>query len=322
LIVSIILFAINILLFLFSKNSIFLLFLATNIYGVAFDLFSITTYKGAFDNSLKKDKARNISFLESFYNLGLLLGSLIAGFIVAYNLNNAAYLCLGILLFLLVIVLMIGKEKITHKKLSLTTGYKETFFELKNLGFIGVFLIFILIFINTWDGFFFVFEPIFAKKFSGYFINELIIGGILLAIYTLPSILLERTFGKLEDKYGKKWFIVYGLLLSSFFIFVIQMTDNVIITAISIFLLSLGFFAIAKPASECLYETIAENKFGKKHIGNYAGVIEMTLSIGFLLGPLLGGFFLSRFGDFNLAFRIFAIFTMILASLSIFVIKD
>lgn len=322
LVVSIILFAINVLLFLYSKNSIFLLFLATNIYGIAFDLFSITTYKTVFDNSLKKEKATNISFLSSFYNLGLLLGSLIAGFVVAYNLNNAAYLCLGILLLLLIVVLYIGKEKILYQKLSLSKGYSETFNELKNIGFMGLFLIFILIFINTWDGFFFVFEPIFAKKFSGLFLNELIIGGILLAIYCLPSILFARTFGKLEDKYGKKWFIVFGLLLSGLFIFILQMTDNIFITAASIFLLSLGSFAIVKPATECLYESIAEKKFGKKYTGNYAGVIEITLSLGFLLGPLIGGFFLSYFGGFNIAFQIFSIVALIIAMSTIFIVKE
>lgn len=322
LIISIILFFINISLFLYSGSIVFLLFLATNIYGIAFDLFSITTYKAVFDNSLKKEKCSNISFLESFYNVGLLLGSLIAGFVIVSNLNNAAYLCMGLLLLLLVIVIFIKKEKTKAEKFSFFSGYREMFKQIKQIGFMGLFLIFILIFVNLWDGFFFVFEPIFAKKFSGLFINETIIGGIILAIYTLPIILFAKTFGKLEDKFGEKKFIIGGLLLSAMSICVLQITNNLWLTMISVFLMSLGTFAIVKPATEGLYTHISEKKFGKIKNGYAAGIIEMTLSIGFLFGPLIGGFFLEVSGGFNQAFRIFAIAAFVLVLISIFIVKE
>lgn len=309
LLTSIILFFINIFLFIYSQHIIFLLFLATNIYGVAFDLVSITCYKNVFDNSIEQDRSTNISFLESLYSLGLLIGSLIAGFVVSANLKNSPYLSLCILFVLLIIILLNKEQKKTIKiteQISIIKSYKDIFYELKHIGREGIFLISLLIFIHLFDGFFFVFEPIFAQKFDGYFFNELIIGGILLAIYSSPMIFFEPFFGKLEDRFGRKKFICIGLGISAISIYLLQTFEHVISSGIAIFFVSLGLYAITLPAVEGIYESLTEKKFGKSCTGYSASIMEITLSIGFLLGPLLGGILLGMKDGFNFAFRIFS----------------
>lgn len=320
---SIILFCVNIFLFLNSGNIIFLLFLATNIYGIAFDLFSITSYKNVFDNSVETDRSTHISFLESLYSIGLLIGAITAGFIISLNLKNVPYLCMGLLLFLFVIIFAQKKEKLLKtEKISFTKSYTDIAFELKSISGQGLFLIFLLIFIHFFDGFFFVFEPIFAKKFQGYFLNEFVIGGILLAVYTLPMILFERSFGKWEDTLGKKRFIFIGFGISTISIFLLQAFDQLLISGILIFITSLGLFAIALPAVEGMYESLTEKKLGKGYRGYSVSIMEITLSIGFLFGPLLGGIFLSMPNGFDFAFKVFAGLNLLVIILAVFFLRD
>ncbi len=313
---AILLFCFTIILFINVKASFWLLFLATNLYGIAFDLASITSYKEVFDNSVEQDRSTNISFFESLYALGLLIGAIIAGFVVSLNLKSAANLAFAILVFLFIIILWTKDKKYKNKKNPLNISYKEIFRELKTIGRSGVFLVFLLIFIHLFDGFFFVFEPIFAKKFTGYFLNETIIGGLLMAIYTLPIIILEPYFGRLEDKFGRKKFIFIGLCITALAIFSLQSFNHVLLSALSVFLVSLGLFAITCPAVEGLYESIIVKKLGKNHISSSVSIMEITLSIGFLFGPLIGGLLLSTPGGFNFAFQIFSLLSFIVLILS------
>lgn len=323
LIASIIMFFVSIFVFIKSQSIVALLFLATNIYGIAFDLFSITSYKKVFDNSVEKDMSTNISFLESLYSLGLLIGALVAGWVVSSSLKNAPYLVLAVLaaLFIVIISTRINGET-TLQKMPIAESYRQIFAEFRGMGGGGIFLVFMLIFIHLFDGFFFVFEPIFAQKFHGYFLNELIIGGILLAIYTLPSIILEPAFGRLEDRLGRKRFVIMGLAISAASIYILQSFDHLIISAIAIFFASLGLFAVALPAVEGMYESLTERKFGKKSAGYSVSIMEITLSTGFLLGPLLGGIFLSMPEGFDFAFRIFSFATVFMIVMAMIFLKS
>ena len=313
----------NIILFLNSGSIVFLLFLATNIYGIAFDLFSITSYKNVFDNSTETDRSTHISFLESLYSFGLLIGAIIAGFVVSLNLKNIPYLCLGLLLILAIVIFAQKKErKMPLEKISFTKSYTDIIFELKSIGKQGLFLIFLLTFVHLFDGFFFVFEPIFAKKFTGYFFDEFIIGGILLAIYTLPMILFERSFGKWEDTFGRKKFIFIGLAISTISIFLLQIFDQLLISGVLIFITSLGLFTIALPAVEGMYESLTEKNLGKEYRGYSVSIMEITLSIGFLLGPLFGGIFLSMPGGFDFAFKVFSALNLFVFILALFFLRD
>ena len=311
LLAAIVLFFISIFIFIKSQSVIALLFLATNIYGIAFDLFSITSYKKVFDNSIEDDRSTNISFLEALYSLGLLIGALVAGWTVSVSLKNSPYLVLAVLsvLFILIISAKVDGKK-SLNRLPIIRSYRDIFAELGGIGKSGIFLVFTLIFIHLFDGFFFVFEPIFAQKFGGYFLNEFIIGGILLAIYTLPSIILEPAFGRLEDRLGRKRFVIIGLAISAASIYLLQSFDHLIISAIAIFFASLGLFAIALPAVEGMYESLTERKFGRNSTGYSVSIMELTLSTGFLLGPLLGGIFLSSPDGFDFAFKVFSFATI------------
>ena len=212
--------------------------------------------------------------------------------------------------------------KMPLEKISFTKSYTDIIFELKSIGKQGLFLIFLLTFVHLFDGFFFVFEPIFAKKFTGYFFDEFIIGGILLAIYTLPMILFERSFGKWEDTFGRKKFIFIGLAISTISIFLLQIFDQLLISGVLIFITSLGLFTIALPAVEGMYESLTEKNLGKEYRGYSVSIMEITLSIGFLLGPLFGGIFLSMPGGFDFAFKVFSALNLFVFILALFFLRD
>jgi MFS family permease len=317
------LFTLNMLLFLYSGNYVFLLFLATNIYGIAFDLFSITTYKGVFDNSIEEDRSTNLSFLESLHALGLLIGAILAGFAMAANFMYAAYISLAILAVLVIFILLTKNVPVvTSDPFSLLKSYRDVWRELRTLGPRGLFLVSLLIVIFLFDGFFFVFEPLFAQKFTGHVVNEYVIGGFLLALYNLPIILLSSYFGRLEDRIGRKRFVLIGLGVACLSVFMLQAVDSLVLTGGSIFFASLGLFSIARPSIEGLYEALTQQKLGVGYNGYSASIMEITLSIGFLFGPLVGGLFISTPEGFNFAFRIFSLLILIFFVLSFFFIRN
>ncbi|MBI2650840.1 hypothetical protein HYX04_06050, partial [Candidatus Woesearchaeota archaeon] len=62
--------------------------------------------------------------------------------------------------------------------------------------------------------------------------------------------------------------------------------------------------------------------FGKKSAGYSVSIMEITLSTGFLLGPLLGGIFLSFPDGFDFAFRIFSFATIFMIVLAMIFLKS
>ena len=200
-------------------------------------------------------------------------------------------------------------------------SYKKTSYIIKNIGKKGIITLLLVSFITLWDAFFFSFEPLFAQKFSGYFLSETIIGGLLLATYILPIITLEVPFGKFEDKVGREKFILIGFLLAGISIYGLSIFSNIYLIFVSVILASTGMFSIAIPAIEGIYESEMTRKFGIIENNNSVGILELFSNIGYFLGPLIGGYLLSIYGDFGQAFKIFSLLTIIISVIIYFLTK-
>lgn len=148
------------------------------------------------------------------------------------------------------------------------------------------FLIFLIVFVNFLGyGIVFPILPLMTERYGG----DPLVSGILIAVFSLMQVITMPVMGKLSDKYGRRplllfslWgtvlsFAIMGLTHSIFWLMVARMIDGA----------SGGNISIAQAYMADITE--------KKQRAGGMGVIAAGISLGFILGPLWGGFF-SGFG--------------------------
>jgi MFS transporter, DHA1 family, tetracycline resistance protein len=144
------------------------------------------------------------------------------------------------------------------------------------------FLIFLIVFVNFLGyGMVFPILPILTEKYGG----DPLISGILIAVFSVMQVLSMPIMGRLSDRYGRRpllifslWgtvisFLMMGVTHSIFWLMIARMIDGA----------SGGNISIAQA-----YMADVTNKKGR--VGGM-GVIAAGISLGFILGPLWGGFF-------------------------------
>jgi MFS family permease len=166
-----------------------------------------------------------------------------------------------------------------------------------SMGVMGIF--------SYWDTFLATFLPIFftevLKEQNGWMQN--IPGSLLMLLFILPVLGLLPIVAKWGDKYGRFYFMVFGLLITAFSTMIIGFANkqSLFIIILAGFGISFGYLfgmstAKAQVASK-LNEFLAVEKQESEIDSNAsAGPIMLTDNIGNILGPLVGGGLIALFG--------------------------
>lgn len=129
--------------------------------------------------------------------------------------------------------------------------------------------------------------PVLAVHFGA---GGLVIG-VIIASYNISRTLLSPFVGRFSDRFGRKNFILAGLMLYSVVSFAYVLADSselLIAVRLAHGLASL----LVAPICMALAGDIAP----KGHLGTYLGTVNMALMAGLGLGPSLGGFLFEHFG--------------------------
>lgn len=130
--------------------------------------------------------------------------------------------------------------------------------------------------------------PTFAKK--ELLVDETAIG-IAIAVYSLTQFFFNPIFGNLSDKYGRKKIIVICLFLNALGYVIFAYSNSYFILIISRIIAGIGGSSIGVAQAYIADVTTAENR------SKGMGIIGAAFGLGFVFGPLIGGF-LSKFGYF------------------------
>jgi len=128
--------------------------------------------------------------------------------------------------------------------------------------------------------------PAFAKK--ELLVNETAIG-IVIAIYSFTQFIFNPIFGKLSDKYGRKPIIVISLMLNALGYIIFAFTSSFWMLLVARIVAGVGGSSIAVAQAFIADVTTKENR------AKGMGIIGMAFGLGFVFGPLIGGF-LSHYG--------------------------
>lgn len=122
--------------------------------------------------------------------------------------------------------------------------------------------------------------PQYLKTFGG----EGTVFGLLIASIALAQFIFSPLAGTLSDKYGRKNFIVIGLIINGVFMIMFGIANHMYELFIYRFLTGVGAAFITAP----LMAYVADITTGKQR-GKAMGLVGAAISLGFMIGPGIGG---------------------------------
>ena len=151
----------------------------------------------------------------------------------------------------------------------------------------GLSLIFLTVFIDLLGfGILIPILPSFAVKELG--VDEAAVG-IAIAIYSLVQFIFNPILGRLSDKHGRKPVIVICLLINALGYVIFAFTSSYLILLVSRIVAGVGGSSIAVAQAYIADVTTKETR------SKGMGLIGSAFGLGFVFGPLIGGF-LSNLG--------------------------
>ena len=212
-------------------------------------------------------------FLTSSIGVGPLAGGWLSD---TYGMTTSFYLMGGLNALAFMVVLFFLEEKRSAHETTQQASYREL---LRRPGVQGIALYRMVTAIQM--GLWFSFLPLLAIEVLHISQSRI---GIIMAVYMLVNSLVQVPFGRMADRYSKRTLIIIsGYLASGAFVTILFSGGFWDLLLISSFTGVMG--ALAQPALTAL--AAGEGKQGG--MGAIMGVLNMALSTGMMLGPVLAG---------------------------------
>jgi MFS family permease len=140
--------------------------------------------------------------------------------------------------------------------------------------------------------------------------------GLLLAVQAAALIGFQRKFGKLSDRYGRKYPIILGSLIGGATLILLGFSDSLLefLCFMVVFGVSGG---LSIPASSAAVADISN----PRELGEAMGLFATSISIGMTLGPIVGGLLLDYL-SIGSVFYMAAILSFIGAAVLLLMFKE
>ncbi|WP_292460059.1 MFS transporter [Methanothermococcus sp.] len=115
--------------------------------------------------------------------------------------------------------------------------------------------------------------------------------GIIFGSFAIARTIAQIPIGSLSDKYGKKIFILIGTFFYGIFTLMYAFINSVS-GLLLVRLFNGAFSSFITPVAGAYVATIAP----REKLGEYMGIFNSSISVGFAMGPLIGGFLAEWYG--------------------------
>lgn len=285
---------------LWQAKGLWMFLLAMALWGVYFDLQNF----GDFDfvgRKVNEDvHASHFGILLSFKGVGYLIAPLLAGLLIGtVVIGNKPFifswiiLGISILFYISVLILSRKKEKdVIEQETIKPVNFIRELFLWKTIGRILIPVLILTAFLNIIDAFFWTIGPLTAESFKAFHPFN----GLFLVAYELPPLIVGAFIGSIAEKYGKKRTAFISLMIGSL-IFVYMPLFNNFMTIIGMIFLASCFIAMSWPSINGAYaDYISESVKYEKEI---EGIEDFSTNFGYIIGPILAGFFADKVGNIN-----------------------
>lgn len=162
-------------------------------------------------------------------------------------------------------------------------------------------LLYITVFINILGfGMVFPLFPLFAETFKASVLDI----GFLAAAFSFAQFLTSPLLGRMSDRFGRKPIITFSIIASMVSFIIAAFAPNLAVLYVSRIIHGIASAGIFPIASAYIAD-ITSSEDRAKYMGKIAGVF----SLGFMFGPVIGGFLGS--GGFMLPFLVAAVVSLI-----------
>lgn len=283
-------------------------------FGLGHQLFNTPIKAYIMDISPKGKTAEYFAVYSTSFSIGLTLGSVVGGFLLANNLAVGVgsishfYLVTGLVAFFVTLCL---KETVTSsdKSIKITAFLRKDhhlirqLLQYKKIGIIGLLILYLNFIMYFAAGMTWTLEPLYYQLN----INSQLVG-VILGMFVLPLILFTIPAGYLADKYGKTKFIVPGLLVAGIFLSFFGLTTDPLFLFLSAFISTTGLAFVWASNNGLLVDV--SSKYDK---GGIAGIWNISEDLGYIIGPTFGGLMAGLFGSIRIPFLIVGILIVVSA---------
>ncbi len=139
--------------------------------------------------------------------------------------------------------------------------------------------------------------------------------GFLIAMFAFSQFLFSPLAGDLSDKFGRKYLIIVGLVIFGLSQLMFGMASDLWILFLARFFSGVGSAFIVPPMMAFVADVTTEEERGKG-----MGLLGASMSLGFMIGPAIGGFLAEV--SLRFPFYIATAAALISAAISLFVLPN
>lgn len=234
------------------------------------------------------------TILMAFHDIGYLTGTLSAQPLLdKLNYHQLLQVILPIIFISIIFQIpgLLKRKKVALKSDAEVQNTISNLEELHRIKLVGKRLLPILILgvtISTIEAITWTITPIIDKVMPA--LNDL--GGIILALNFLPSLIAYSLAIKLTVKFGKKKVMIVTFILAEIVLSMLGFATNaptyLLLTFISSFIVSISYSSYAGVIADYLNES-------KTYDSEIMSTNDMSTNLGYIIGPILGGFLLTTF---------------------------
>ena len=278
---------------LWGAKELIVFLLAMALWGIYFDFMNFGTYN--FISRVMKPAEHSSSFgvLDIFKSLGYLIAPIFSGMVIFETVKSPTFiLALMFLAMGFVFYLLLLSEKDTV--VVSTPRRKGSILEELRIWrkiFKPLYPVLLMTFaMNIGDSFFWTVGPLISERMTS--IHPL--GGFLITLYFLPSLLTGWFVGRVTSRYGKKRTAIVSFLFGSIILSTGYFAGFSPILLLIVFASS-TLSAIAWPAMNGAYaDYIAETPELEPSI---EGLSDFVYNLSYVVGPILAGIMADHFGE-------------------------
>jgi len=276
------------------------LIIATVLWGVYTELFTFANFDYVVVSSCKEDRAGHFGLMTNFRSLGFALAPIMIGVAVAEDKKIALFTGL----FFSICMIVLFQIQLWQKKLPDPIIIKPKRRNLiahlklwKSIGRKMAIYLWVYFVRGVADGVLTSFVPIFVEMKQ-----ELkVMGGFIVAGLSLPTAFVSGYFGSLADRYGRKKFILFGIIVSTFTLFIFGFILNPYSSILLSLLIGIGYSLYAPALDAEIGEYVEKHHSEEAEVESESGVVY---NLGFIFGAGVTGLLVSILGGFGPAFAI------------------
>ena len=297
--------------FLWRGSTLTFYLIAMALWGLYYDLMNFGNFDFVSRESTGEEHAPSFGVIQGFKALGYLIGPIGSGLLIATAIDwqpflfGLIFLGLGFAVYGLLLWSTRRKKRdlLGSQSMRMINWYTELRLW-KKIGIRILPVLLLTMFLNIADAFFWTIGPLFAEGLK----TLHPFGGLFMALYTFPPLLVGFLVGSVTTKWGKKR-AAYGMcFIASLFLMLIPLVSAWWWVLGIVFLY--GFcIAVAWPAMRGVYvDFIAEKPVVESEI---QGLADFSTNIGYVIGPILSGMLADSVG-INQSFMVLGVIGLIL----------